>query len=86
MIREVPPTTRQALLLIGALALSLSNVASGQDRAMRIRDWDVVLTVNTDGSLDVSERLNIKFTGRWSRIERDISLRPPPPWDDPSSI
>jgi hypothetical protein len=64
------------LLLIGALALSLSNVASGQDRAMRFRDWDVVLTVNTDGSLDVTERLNIKFTGRWSRIQRDISLRP----------
>jgi hypothetical protein len=43
---------------------------------MRIRDWDEVLTVNTDGSLDVIERLSIKFTGRWSRIQRDISLRP----------
>jgi hypothetical protein len=64
------------LLLIGALALSLSSMASGQDRAMRIRDWDEVLTVNTDGSLDVIERLSIKFIGRWSRIQRDISLRP----------
>ena len=76
MIREVPPPIRPALLLIGALALSLSNVASGQDRAIRFRDWDVLLTVNTDGSLDVTERLNIKFTGRWSRIQRDLSVHP----------
>jgi hypothetical protein len=51
-------------------------VARGQDRAIRFRDWDVVLTVNTDGSLDVTERLGIKFTGQWSRIERYISLSP----------
>jgi hypothetical protein len=76
VIREVPPTIRRACFLIGALALSLSSVASGQDRAIRIRNWDAVLTVNIDGSLDVTERLSIKFTGRWSRIQRDLSLRP----------
>ena len=43
---------------------------------MHIRDLVVGLTVNSDGSLDVNERLSIRFTGRWSRIQRDISRRP----------
>jgi hypothetical protein len=51
-------------------------VARGQDRALRIRNLDVALTVNTDGSLDVTERQSIKFTGRWSRIQRDLSVLP----------
>lgn len=42
---------------------------------MRIRNLDVTLTVNSDGTLDVTERLTIKFTGRWFQIQRDLSLR-----------
>jgi hypothetical protein len=71
------------LFLVGALGVSLSRVASGQDRAMRIRNLDVQLAVNADGSLDVTERQSIRFTGRWSRIQRDLLLRSPTdggPW------
>lgn len=76
MISRVPRTIRQALVLIGALGVSLSSVASGQDRALRIRNLDVAITVNPDGSLDVIERQSIKFTGRWSRIQRDLAVTP----------
>jgi hypothetical protein len=43
---------------------------------MRIRNLDVTISVNSDGSLDVTERQRIKFTGRWSRIQRDLSVGP----------
>jgi hypothetical protein len=66
---------RKALFLIGALALSLSNVASGQDHSVRIRNLDAALTVNSDGTLYVTERLTIKFTGRVFKIWRDLSVR-----------
>jgi hypothetical protein len=46
-----------------------------QDHAMRIRNLDVALTVNADGTLYVTERLTIRFTGRWFQIRRDLSLR-----------
>jgi hypothetical protein len=68
VIPVLPPRVREALLLIVALALPLSCAASGQSRAMHVRDLAVSLTVNPDGSLDVNERLSIRFTGRWSTI------------------
>jgi hypothetical protein len=83
VIADVPRTIRQALLLIGALALSLSNVACGQKRGTRMLNLDELLTVNTDGSLDVTERLSIRFTGRWSRIQHDLWLRPSAAWGRP---
>jgi hypothetical protein len=70
VIPRVPLTTRQAFLLIGALALSLPSVASTQERSLRVRNLHVVLAVNSDGSLDVTERLSMRFTGRWSKISR----------------
>ena len=75
VIPSVPPSIRHAALLMGTLALSLPSVASAQDRSIRIRSWESVLTVNSDGSLDVTERLSIKFTGKWSRFERTLSRR-----------
>src|SRR3954465_5578178 len=83
VIPRLPPTIRKALALLGALALSLSSVARGQEREMRVRKLDVQLAVNSDGSLDVLERQSIHFTGRWSRIQRDLSVLPPTdgrPW------
>jgi hypothetical protein len=68
-------TIRQALLLIGALTLSLSSVASAQDGPTRIRIFDAVLTVHADGSLDVTEELTIRLAGESNEIVRDFSLR-----------
>ncbi len=67
-------TSCRALLLIGALALSLASDASAQSRSIRIRDFDALLTVHSDGSLDVTEKLTVGFTGKWNGIVRDLSL------------
>jgi hypothetical protein len=72
---ERPRITCRALFLIGALAVALSSVASAQDRANRIRDFDAVLTVRPNGSLDVTEALTIRMAGVASEIVRDLSLR-----------
>ncbi len=71
-----PLTSRRAILLTGALAFSLAANASAQDgnRSIRIRNFDALLTVYPNGSLDVTEQLTIAFTGQWNGIVRDLSL------------
>jgi uncharacterized membrane protein YgcG len=66
---------RRVLLLAGALALALGNNARAQGRSIRIRDFDAIIVVHTDGSLTVAENLTIGFTGKWNGIVRDLSLR-----------
>ena len=68
-------TSRRALLLVGALALSLAHNAGAQGRSLRIRNFDALLTVYPDGALDVTEQLTIRFNGQWNGIVRDLSLR-----------
>ena len=68
-------TSGRALLLIGALAFSLGADASAQGRSIRIRNFDALLAVHPDGSLDVTEQLTVGFTGRWNGINRDLSLQ-----------
>ena len=68
-------TSRRALLLISTFAFSLANNASAQDRTIRIRDFDALLAVRPDGSLDVTETLTVGFTGTWNGIVRDLSLQ-----------
>jgi uncharacterized membrane protein YgcG len=65
----------RALLLIGAIAFSLGVDASAQVRSIRIRNFDALLAVHPDGSLDVTEQLTIRFTGPWNGINRDLSLQ-----------
>lgn len=36
----------------------------------------MAIAVASDGSLDVTERQSMAFTGRWSRIQRDVSVGP----------
>ncbi|HXL86267.1 MAG TPA: DUF2207 domain-containing protein [Gemmatimonadaceae bacterium] len=62
------------LILTGALVVSLAHNANAQGRSLRIRDFDALLTVHPDGSLDVTEHLTVGFTGRWNGINRDLSL------------
>ncbi|HEX8830214.1 MAG TPA: DUF2207 domain-containing protein [Longimicrobium sp.] len=61
--------------LIFLLLLVLSGPAAGQERTIRIRDFDALLVVSKDGTLDVTERLTIGFSGQWNGINRDLSLR-----------
>jgi hypothetical protein len=66
----------QSLLLTVALALSVAHNAGAQEgnRRIRIRDFGVLLTVHSDGSLDVVEKITFRFTGSWNGIVRDLSL------------
>ena len=40
-----------------------------------MRDFDALLNVRSDGSLDVTEKLTVGFTGQWNGIDRDLSLQ-----------
>ncbi len=53
---------------------TLASIANAQGRDIRIRDYGELLTVHTDGSVDVVEQLRIRFTGEWHGINRDLSL------------
>ena len=64
----------RVLVLVGALSLCLPAVARSQGRSIRIRDFGALLTVHTDGTMDVLEQLTIRFDGEWHGINRDISL------------
>lgn len=61
--------------LILLLLLVLSSPATAQEKSIRIREFDALLVVSEDGTLDVTERLTIGFTGEWNGINRDLSLR-----------
>ena len=64
---------RLLALLVSAFALAID--AGAQERSLRIRDFDAHLTVQPNGSLDVTERLTFGFTGEWNGIIRDLSLQ-----------
>lgn len=66
--------SRRALCLIAALGLSPADAADAQQRTIRIRDFGARLIVGTDGSLDATEHLIIRFNGEWNGIVRDLSL------------
>jgi hypothetical protein len=68
-------TIGRALLVFGALVFGLGGDASAQGRSLRLRKFDALLAVHSDGSLDVTEQLTIGFTGQWNGINRDISLQ-----------
>ena len=62
------------ILLAGARVASLPHDASAQGRTIRIRDFGALLTVHSDGTLDVVEQITIRFTGAWNGLNRDLSL------------
>ncbi len=65
---------RLALVLLCALLLPLS-AAGAQDRSIRIRDFDALLVLSADGTLEVTERLSLRFDGEWNGVQRDLSRR-----------
>ncbi len=65
---------RRTFILAVALALAATTDARAQTRSLRIRDFDALLTVHNDGTLDVVETITFGFTGQWNGIVRDLSL------------
>ena len=66
---------QRAVIVATLLPYALSTSAHAQGRDIRIRDYAELLTVNTDGTVDVVEQLKIHFTGQWNGINRDLLLR-----------
>ncbi len=64
-------TTRRFLaLLLAALAFALPAIA----REMRIQNFESLVTVNPNGTVDVSETITAGFTGEWHGIYRTIPI------------
>jgi len=66
---------QRAIYAAALLLCALSGRANAQGRDIRIRDYGALLTVNTDGTVDVVEELTIHFTGEWHGLNRDLLLR-----------
>jgi hypothetical protein len=70
---------RRALALACALLLALAAPAAAQqysqDSSIVIRSFNAELLVQPDGDVEVTEMLQLAFTGRWQGILRDLSLR-----------
>lgn len=43
-------------------------------RTLRIENFDAQITVNTDGTLDVTEKITVNFSGAWNGIYRTIPV------------
>ena len=63
------------LLTLGAVLVALAAPLHAQERSIRIRDFDALLTVGRDGGVDVTERVTVRFTRGWKGLNRDLSLR-----------
>lgn len=57
------------------LLCAIASSANAQTHDIRVRDYGALLTVHTDGTVDVVEQLTIHFTGEWHGFDRDLSLR-----------
>jgi len=55
--RHLPGIIRRALLLAAFVLSAVAADASAQERSIRLRNFDALLTVNPDGTLDVVETL-----------------------------
>ena len=60
-------------LLVLLLALFGAAPASAQ-RSLAIKRFDAVITVNRDGTIDVTESITARFTGSWNGIYRTIPV------------
>jgi hypothetical protein len=69
---------RRALLLACALLPAIAAPAAAQysqDSSIVIRSFNTELLVQPDGDVEVTEMLQLAFTGRWRGILRDLSLQ-----------
>lgn len=68
---------RRTLLLVAAFLLAFAAPAAAQytsDSSIVIRSFDTELRVQPDGTVEVREKLRLKFTGEWRGILRDLAL------------
>ncbi|MFL5483823.1 MAG: DUF2207 domain-containing protein [Gemmatimonadaceae bacterium] len=61
--------------LAAVMLCALTTSAGAQAHDIRVRDYGTLLTVHSDGTVDVVERLTIHFSGEWHGLNRDLLLR-----------
>jgi Predicted membrane protein (DUF2207) C-terminal domain/Predicted membrane protein (DUF2207) N-terminal domain len=59
---------------LGVLLLVLAAVPASAQRSLAIKGFDATITVNRDGSIDVTESITARFTGSWNGIYRTIPV------------
>ncbi len=73
-------------LWAGLLCAGFAVNVNAQARDIRVRDYNALLTVNRDGTLDVVEQLTIRFTGEWHGLNRDLLLHHNTPQGRPTKL
>ncbi len=63
-----------ALLVIGLGFAGRPTVLEGQQRTLTLEEFDAVITVRDDATLEVVEHLRFRFDGRWNGIFRSIPV------------
>ncbi len=71
MIRSL----RLCALLTVLVAIAILPVDRAAARSMDITHFDVQLDVNVDGTLDVTEMIEVEFSGSWQGMYRTIPVR-----------
>ena len=70
LLRHVPV----ALLLCGLQVLAVAPPGIAQGRTLEITSFHSDISVLPDGSLDVTERISVRFSGSWNGIFRAIPV------------
>ena len=60
--------------LVAFLFAALLVARAAAARELRIRNFESLITVNTDGTIDVSETIAVQFMGEWHGIYRTIPV------------
>jgi uncharacterized membrane protein len=63
-----------AILLAGLLFAVFLFAQPAAARELRIHNFEAIITVNTDGTIDVSETIKAQFIGQWHGIYRTIPV------------
>ncbi len=56
------------------LALCLAAAPAAAQRSLAIKQFDARITVNTDGSIDVTEQIRVEFSGQWNGVYRTVPV------------
>ncbi|MGA8268561.1 MAG: DUF2207 domain-containing protein, partial [Candidatus Acidiferrales bacterium] len=65
---------RRTALLLFAIAIACATALPALARELAIQKFDSLVTVNADGTIDVSETILVHFTGEWHGIYRTIPV------------
>lgn len=65
---------RPAAALLALLLVAAPAPAAAQ-RSLAIRHFDAVVSVNRDGTVDVTETITVEFSGKWNGVYRTVPVK-----------